>query len=552
MNGDNKIRIYLAALAAVIVMAIYTQCLYPVFAGNDSPETIAMCKNLWPQHPPGYPLHTMIGKIASYIPLANPGFRINLFSALLAALTAVLFIMQPCFTPLVSFCGALILAFSSVFWAQGIEAKGSVYLLNIVLTLAALMCAAGYEDRRKFYLFFFLTGLSLSNHYMSTAALFPAAAYLIYKRPKKMAPAFLLLIIGITPYIFLPLRSWAAAPPRWGDASTLDGFIFMVTRAGYPSFQGPDLKSVLFQLGSMASGFFDSFSFILLAVLPGIYFAFRKHRELFWFLVCVVTVNISTVVLFNQVPKNSPWFIPIYLLPSALAAVYFIAFALDAARAYLQHRKIFASVMVLVFPAVLLFSNYGKNSMSGNLLSYDFVKNMSLTMDKNPLYLPVGDFSSMPFYYVCNAVDNSQGIDMLDICSMGYDFGREDLYKVTGMKTNAADEMTARFRELSKKHTIYRVIFSIEQEEKHIEPEKWKPYGLLFRYGAVKSGIAIFDRYSYRGIYYPARPRADFENGIILFYPLAMARFYNEKGGEKLIKKASIFPGVRMIKQEVK
>ena len=41
-------------------------------------------------HPPGFPLYTMLGKLFTLIPFGDVAYRVNLMSALFAALTLAL------------------------------------------------------------------------------------------------------------------------------------------------------------------------------------------------------------------------------------------------------------------------------------------------------------------------------------------------------------------------------------------------------------------------------------------------------------------------------
>ncbi|MGH7740169.1 MAG: protein O-mannosyl-transferase family, partial [bacterium] len=62
----------------------------PTFYADDSAETITAAWLLGLPHPPGYPLYTLIGHLFSSLPLGGIGFRVNLLSALLAALNSLL------------------------------------------------------------------------------------------------------------------------------------------------------------------------------------------------------------------------------------------------------------------------------------------------------------------------------------------------------------------------------------------------------------------------------------------------------------------------------
>src|ERR1039457_1561057 len=65
--------------------------LNPTFYVNDSPETVTACLTLGVPHPPGYPFHTLLGHFFASLGPGSIPFRVNLFSAALAASVCVLF-----------------------------------------------------------------------------------------------------------------------------------------------------------------------------------------------------------------------------------------------------------------------------------------------------------------------------------------------------------------------------------------------------------------------------------------------------------------------------
>src|SRR5260221_13193554 len=86
-------RLEIAGLALLVLAlwGIYLKTLSPAFPANDSPETISAAHELGIQHPPGYPLHTLLGRAALMgIPLGSPAWRMNLLSAALGACCALI------------------------------------------------------------------------------------------------------------------------------------------------------------------------------------------------------------------------------------------------------------------------------------------------------------------------------------------------------------------------------------------------------------------------------------------------------------------------------
>src|SRR5215471_1070031 len=71
-------------------MSAYSFTLAPTVTLVDSGELIVAAKSLGVAHPPGFPLYVMLAHIATLIPFGTIAFRVNLASAIFAALGAVM------------------------------------------------------------------------------------------------------------------------------------------------------------------------------------------------------------------------------------------------------------------------------------------------------------------------------------------------------------------------------------------------------------------------------------------------------------------------------
>src|SRR5258708_1288220 len=70
--------------------ALYLHSLAPHLAAyRDAGEMASLLATLGIAHPPGYPLYTILGRWMLWIPLGNPVYRANLFSAVCAALALI-------------------------------------------------------------------------------------------------------------------------------------------------------------------------------------------------------------------------------------------------------------------------------------------------------------------------------------------------------------------------------------------------------------------------------------------------------------------------------
>jgi len=146
--GDGLLALGLFAT----VLFLYTQTLAPSAAAlfDDSLEFPLVVHRLAIAHPTGYPLYTLLGKLAVAVLGAwrNPAWAVNLLSAMAAALTVALVYLagrEMTRRRLPPLLGAVALACSPVFWSQAVVAE--VYALNSAFVAALLWLALHWARR---------------------------------------------------------------------------------------------------------------------------------------------------------------------------------------------------------------------------------------------------------------------------------------------------------------------------------------------------------------------------------------------------------------------
>ncbi|MBU0704392.1 MAG: DUF2723 domain-containing protein, partial [Chloroflexi bacterium] len=230
--------------------ALYLHTLLPSVGQADTFEFQVIVPRLGVAHPTGYPLYVLLGKLFTFLPLNSVAWRVNLASAVFAtsAVLVVYFILlrltslraaQDDARWLPPFLAALAFAFSATFWSQAVVAE--VYTLHNLLVAAILWLLLAHKPSqvserslgsaaRRWQIVFFLTGLSLTNH-LTTALLLPAVTLaLLWERPRLRPRDWLvaggLLLLGLSVYLFIPLR-WPAL--NHGEWMTVREFFSHVT-----------------------------------------------------------------------------------------------------------------------------------------------------------------------------------------------------------------------------------------------------------------------------------------------------------------------------------
>jgi hypothetical protein len=249
---SRAVRAFALAAPLALYVATAARDLGPI----DSGELAVVCANLGVAHPTGYPLYTMMGRLAALaLPGATPIARLNLLSALLAAVACLLaFLLFRAILDklrprsgegsrdLLAMGAAFLWAVHPALWSQA--ASNEVHALQAALIACLLWLVtadrAGDPFRWRVVTAYVL-GLSFANH-MSTAYLVPALAagaladpadrsWLRDRRRLLLLAAAFLLPLGL--YAYLPLRSLREPLMDWGSPSSVPGFLRHVGGAQY-------------------------------------------------------------------------------------------------------------------------------------------------------------------------------------------------------------------------------------------------------------------------------------------------------------------------------
>lgn len=209
--------------------------------GGDSGELVTAAATLGVPHPPGYPLYVILGKIfAAVIPIGTVAFRLNLLSAILMSvaagfLTATLINLIPpdkkssVFIATLTFVAAgLSFALTPLAWGQAKVAE--VYPLALALLSAMLWTLATKRAMKRPVLTGILFGAAVTAHLTAILALPMLAGLVPWRRWHHLAVG---LLIGLTPFLILPILSLSQSPVSWGEARTLEGWWWLVSARLY-------------------------------------------------------------------------------------------------------------------------------------------------------------------------------------------------------------------------------------------------------------------------------------------------------------------------------
>ena len=559
-------------LLSVVFLQVYLYTMFPAYKNNDSPETAAYACTLGIAHPPSYPLFNLAARIFSMVPVGNPAFRISLFSSFLAviALIFTFYLIEKCNSLVfkreyraISYISLVILAFSSVFWSQAIEAKGGIYMLNLVFFIALLYMAVSLIEKfdlRRLYIMSYLIGLSLSNHWPSVVILAPIFAYFYIRHRKQItirgfAVNVLLLLIGLSAYLYLPIRGGAdgvfafmAKPNTW------ENFWWTVLRSAYLETTEAAAGVLKNQMAEAGLIILKNHGFLGLFAIPGIYAVYKYKRNAGYLYTLIFAVVVFFVIAFNRGSKDALWFIDVFMLPALYIMFIFITAGL-VQTLDLVKPKALKKYAPALFGAAAFFAacaGFNANNNNRNFLFYDFSNNILKTLTKGCFYLAEGDFFNLTMPYAGAVEKKLDNINYVALYSLMYKWGIDAFagkYGDMGMQPgHGGDNAVRLINNFSDKTDVYTSIY-VKPIENEIGLREQKAKGILYKISRKNEKIqdSIFRLYSYRGIYdaktlYDRELAAVYGAGMDF---MALAR-YNEndfQGAVNLGEKVLRMPG---------
>lgn len=412
-----------AALVGAVLFILYAATSPRTVALEDDGLFVLSSRFLGVEHPPGYPLFTLFGRLFTYLPLGSVAYRVHLASACFGALTcaaAWLCARVLMAGRLPAYLAALGLGFSPVFWSQSIIAE--VYTLNtfLFLLLAYLglracppngQAAAGLETSRFVPWMAFIFGLSLANHWPLMVLVAPAFAILLWPRRtevvRRMPLLLLLAAIGLLPYAWMVLLSWSGLAISFdGPLETFAEFWYFVSRAGYAEVDtspGADWLDRLRFFPFLGAQLAVQFAFVGTA-LAGIGFwqqwrTFGKRVSWFLLVAFLMPSAVLLLLLGFEYDSVSKHVFHVYPLPSYAVAALWMGLGLGWLTRVLGLSALRAAASGLVVLALI----FALGSRSNMLADYDwaarYAKAVMRSLPKDAVLFVKGDVDLGPIGY---------------------------------------------------------------------------------------------------------------------------------------------------------
>jgi hypothetical protein len=460
--------------------------------GADGGDLIAAAYTLGIPHPTGYPLYVLLARLFTFLPWGDIAYRVNLMSAFFAAATVPLvylassILLTPTVTPdkgpvlstaegpvlstaegpvlstvegwsdriaapVASVTAALAFAFSPVFWSQAVIAE--VYTLHaffvalmIYLLLYCAKTRTFSNGPRLFYSLVFFYGLSLGNH-LSMLLLLPASLLLVlrgeYRRflkPKNLATAIAFFLLGLSAYLYLPLRAAQHPPINWGDPHTGPGFTWLVSARLYRQFVFalpwkyiPGRVSAWLTLLAQQLGWGGLFLGLI-----GLWLWWNEDRVFCGFLAIFVLISSIYAISYNTTDSY------VYLIPSFLVMALWLAKGVHCVLIALKELFVriartvkpsftfflLSSFAFLLLPLSSLASNYRALDLSSDQTASDYGAGVLGALPANAIIIADTDPHTFALWYFHYAEGVRVDVAVLNATLLQYDWYREGIKRV--------------------------------------------------------------------------------------------------------------------------
>jgi len=225
----KKVNWIIGGFVFLITTVVYVITVQPTMSLWDCGEFLACAYTMGVPHPPGAPLHILVGRIFTMIPIvADVGFRMNMLSVLSSSFSVLFLyfisvrvirnwrgIPKDTFDIVIltvpSAIGALSLAFSDSFWFNAMEAEvygfGTFLLALSLYILMVWWDEADKEGSDKYLLAVaYISGLALGIHLLVVQVMFVLGLMFYLRRFKFEWKSFTIALVlsAILFFVFYP------------------------------------------------------------------------------------------------------------------------------------------------------------------------------------------------------------------------------------------------------------------------------------------------------------------------------------------------------------
>ncbi len=438
----------------------------------DCGEFIATSWQLGVGHPPGAPLYQLVTHVTMLLSCGNAMLvapLCNAVSAICGGITVGLLYL----TVLElagqgarygALTGALCYLFCDTVWFSAVESE--VYAMAMLFCSLDVWVALLWRrtgNGRLLPLLALLLGLGICVHLMTLLAL-PALALVVlagskpWPLAKRLPVLTLFFLLGLTPYLIVPIRAAANPPINEGNPQTVESFRSYISREqyakaplyprmwrerdaenwGYWSYNhdgvlGNAVYYGSYQLGYMygrylmynfigrenlKSGRIVVFVLPVLLALWGLLCHRRKNRRGYW---TVMPLFLMGGVLLN-IYLNHPCYEPRERDYAYVLSFYALAIWIGVGAADLHERARGKAwpLLLMVAPLSMAVGNWSDHDRSRCHAVHDIAMNHLQSCDPDAILITLGDNDTFPLWYLQQVEGRRKDVSIYNIGLTGY------------------------------------------------------------------------------------------------------------------------------------
>ncbi len=384
-----------------------------VFIG-DSGEFSLVFKTLGIAHPPGYPLFTLIGRtftaLTAFLQPASSANLLNVAIAL-AVIPVIFTLFDGRKGPLLAGIITLIWTATPLYWSETVGVE--VYTLNLFFIVLITVLAQG-NTPRKWILICYIMGLALAHHPLVITVVPPLLLVLYWERKSfnyNIIPyCAAALILGLTIYFYLPLRSSLEPLADWGAPENLTRFIAHITGSQYQHAADFNLANFWGSFKLFAGIFYNNWRWPgMIIILAGLAVNLKYNIKRTLFALLLLVSNLI-LVSFYAIPDIDSYYLPA-MLACLIIAGDFIVWSAEKLQVRWARQGILVTAALLAI--LLATANYTRINRSDYRLAEDYGKLILDTAGRGTVFT-AGDIASFPALYLRYAEDYRPAVEVYD------------------------------------------------------------------------------------------------------------------------------------------
>lgn len=476
---------YLPTALFLSTTLLYLYTMPPTVYWQDAGIYLSGIKDGGIVYPPGFPIYMILEIVWTHIvPIGNFTQKVHAFSAAIGGLVSVLTYMvalnlqgnistlfskknlkegdnsirkstpesfNSSQTKLLKICFAVVssvmVSLNFNFWAQSINAE--VYALHTLffIFLLYLVVKLGINGRIEkdidskrqniILSIVIVYGLSFGNHPM-TVLLVPLFIYLsvwqknifFHKRLITLSLA-LFVIVGLLPYLYLPIIANTHPHLNWGNPNSVSRFIAHVTGKTYLTGEKSFVFDDISRYQAALQEFVWEFNWLgIILFLVSSIVIFKKNKHISALLSLTILVHLVFAIFYKQTTEYNSWLIPahIAIILILITGSYHLLLSLPT-----KVIRIAFSLILVIYLASLTvhwYQSFLELDRRNYYYAQDFGQNILRPLPPNSLLILTGDQEASTILYLQDVLGFRTDIitfKNIEVDELSYTDGRNDL-----------------------------------------------------------------------------------------------------------------------------